>query len=217
MSLRRIAVSVLGFLLLAMASPSNAAQLRVDITGAFTATSSLGGVAFGDVQPYSITGIIDAGDDRDTFTNTGTFLFLQSTLVIEGVATLEFGADSGLIVELNEQDILWGNLRGSLLGLDDNPDGFGLQTDTTVLFADIPGFDVNNPTPLVVPLDVGEGGTLSGELATSSGLLVVTGSGILTQSASLTAIPAPASLPLLAAGLGALGFFSWRRGRKAAA
>ncbi len=88
--------------------------------------------------------------------------------------------------------------------------------------------DINNPVLITVNLAnyIGPGMTVDkfhftpGVVASDFGLLLIDANGDLAQVNGITTdatTPLPAALPLFASGAGVLGFFGWRRKRKAIA
>jgi hypothetical protein len=89
---------------------------------------------------------------------------------------------------------------------------FGSDTAANAYWVDVVG------PPGVLPGEADLGGFLWQEAVAASNFIVLgSGTNNILATGSIGAVPVPASLPLFVSGLGALGFFGWRKRRASAA
>ena len=178
-----------------------------DATGNVMSGSSLGTISgSGNLGSFNdVTGALNA-----TFDLTGSG---GSTFSLMGTGLI-FGSASGGFGDLFANSTLDANFAGTIAGLG--------QTTLGFIRGDVCCSGTNDPNSF----NAGSNGTAILTLWGADGF-VDAGTRNMSQYGSnrkigmdirivLTAVPLPAALPLLAGGLGLLGFFGWRRKRTVA-
>jgi hypothetical protein len=159
------------------------------------------GVAKADTyQSFNITGTYDTfADGPGTFGGAATIDVTSETLfsiTVTGLPDITFETLPGPGFNAEVVDYSVGE---GTVGISMTPDGLGDGFYSGGTFGPV---DVSPP---------------AGVASTCSSDPSVCLAAVDTFQGTLTATPLPAALPLFASGIGAMGFFNWRRKRKAAA
>ncbi len=193
------------FLVISFPAGASAALLKLEYSGTFSSSSTLGGVAFGADTPFTYSAVFDSLTDTVGANGQGVFDAVV-TFDIPGIGT--FVSDLTGDVNVALFDPSSGGDLGAFLSNSSTSLGFGGLFSTAT-----PVFDADTPIPSVLTGFLGpdDGLPFTIPLSGGAGDLVVFGV-VSGASAQISQVPIPSAFLLFGTGLASLvGWRKWSR------
>jgi hypothetical protein len=208
MTCRRVRIALSILLIIMIPSITRAAILTANLSGVFSAESTLGGTPFGVDTPFVMRALFDTTTDVEPSLVTGLFDAVVE-FDIDGIGTFQ----SDPTGDVNLLTYVDGVFNGIGLSDSDITNGFIAYYESAV-----PPFDPSFPWPSELSTYLSSSVSLPFTIALSNGNgdLIIRGIESFDDNASLSSNPEPSTIAIWSLlGLVGLGY-GWRKKRKAA-